>query len=279
MILMNGQELKKKKLQQLKEKVQKLDTIPGLCVINVNTNLESEIYTRNKKALATSLGYHFENSILCGDINEELLIQTIKNFNNDDRIDGIIIDMPLPEHLDIKKVLNSIDSSKDIDGVTYNNIGKLVSKEPCLIPSTPKAIIDLLDYYNIPLRGENVVIIGRSLIVGKPIAHILINRDATITLCHSKTLNLEYYTRNADIIIVAVGKKDFLKSNMISSGAVVIDVGINSINDKIYGDVDFNDVSKKVGYITPVPGGIGPLTVYELMENTYNAHVLRLGKK
>lgn len=276
---MNGKELRKKKLEELREKVLRLETKPGLGVIQVNPSLESEVYTRNKKKISEGLGYYYKNSILLGNVTENDLINTIESYNSNDKIDGIIVDMPLPIDFDKTRVLNTIDSSKDIDGVTFQNIGKLLNGQSEFIPSTSKAIIDLIDYYSIPLKGENVVVIGRSMIVGKPIQCILTNRDATVTLCHSKTLNLEYYTRNADIIVVAVGQKHFLKADMVSDGVVIVDVGINSVDNKIYGDVDFLEVFKKASHITPVPGGVGPMTVYELMENTYNAHVLRLGKR
>jgi len=251
MILMNGLELRKKKLQELKEKLTKLETKPGLAVIQVTKDEASIIYTKNKEKLAKSLGYNFKHIILPMNINENDLINQINLLNNDNNIDGIIIDMPLPKYIDKNKVINSIDPKKDIDGVTYENIGRIIHKNYNLIPSTPKAIKDLLDYYKIPLKGENVVVIGRSLIVGKPIANILTNEDATVTLCHSKTKNIEYYTKNADIIIVAVGKKHFLTKEMVSYGSVVIDVGINSENNKIYGDVDFEPVSLIASYITP----------------------------
>lgn len=279
MILMSGKVLREKKLKELKEKVQRLSSKPGIGIIQINPSVESDIYTKSKINLANSLGYNYKKVVMLGDVTETELIKQINIFNSNDEIDGIIVDMPLPKYMDKAKVLNSIDSSKDIDGVNYQNLGKLVSGQYRFIPSTPKSIIDLLDYYSIPFIGENVVVIGRSLIVGKPIANIFTNRDATVTLCHSKTTDLKYYTNNADIVVVAVGKKHFLTADMVSSGVVVVDVGINSENGKIYGDVDFLEVSKKAGYITPVPGGVGPLTVCELMENTYSSHVLRLEKK
>lgn len=279
MILMSGTELKKRALEELKNKVQKLQTTPGLAVVQVNPNKASEVYTRNKEKLACDLNYYFRKLIFPRTIREQELIDAVNNLNANDRIDGIIVDMPLPLHINPVNVLNSISPTKDIDGVTYENAGRILSGDYNLIPSTPKSIIDLLKYYQIDTKGRQVVVIGRSLIVGKPIASILTNMDATVTLCHSKTENLEYYTRNADIIVVAVGHKHFLKREMVKEGAVVIDVGINSEDGKIYGDVDFDNVAPITSHITPVPGGVGPLTVYELMENTYNAHILKMEKR
>lgn len=279
MILMNGTELKKIKLEELKQKLQKLETNPGLAVVQVNPNKASEVYTRNKEKLASELNFYFRRLIFPRTIREEELIDTIQGLNSDDKIDGIIVDMPLPLHIDSVNIANSISPSKDIDGVTYENAGKVLNGNYGLIPSTPKSIIDLINYYQIDTKGKQVVVIGRSLIVGKPIASILTNMDATITLCHSKTEHIEYYTKNADIIVVAVGKKHFLTRDMVKEGVTVIDVGINSENGVIYGDVDFEQVAPISSYITPVPGGVGPLTVYELMENTYKAHIRKLEKR
>lgn len=279
MILMKGNELKKIKLRELKNKLELLNTRPGLAVIQVDPNEASMVYTKSKEKLARDLNYTFKHIVLSNNLEENTLINVINTLNRDNDIDGIIVDMPLPKYMNKVRVVNSINPNKDVDGLTIMNAGKILSGNYGLIPSTPKSIVDLLKYYNVPVEGKNVVVIGRSLVVGKPIASILTNMNATVTLCHSKTLNLEWYTRNADIIVVAVGKKDFLRGYMVSDGVTIIDVGINSVDDKIYGDVNFLEVSKKASYITPVPGGVGPLTVYELMENVYNAHILKLNKR
>lgn len=279
MILMSGTELKKRKLEELKRNVEKLTTPPGLAVVQVSPNKASKVYTKNKEKLATDLRFYFRNLIFPRTVSEKELIKAVESLNEDDRIDGIIVDMPLPVHIDPVNIMNSINPLKDIDGVTYENDGKILSGNYGLIPSTPKSIIDLLNYYQINIEGKHVVVIGRSLIVGKPVASILTNMNATVTLCHSKTENIEYYTRNADIIVVAVGIKHFLTRDMVKEGTVIIDVGINSENGKIYGDVDFDNVAPITSHITPVPGGVGPLTVYELMENTYNAHILKMEKR
>ena len=183
--------------------------------------------------------------------------------------------MPIPQTLNPNTILNAIDPLKDVDGLTNINAGKLVQNIPGLVPCTAKGIIDLLDYYQIPLEGSNVVVIGRSLLVGKPVSYLLTNRNASVTLLHSKSQDIKSFTKNADIVIVAIGHPHFLKEDMVKDNAVVIDVGINRINGKLVGDVDFDKVKDKCRYITPVPGGVGPMTVYELMNNVYLARKLQ----
>ena len=184
--------------------------------------------------------------------------------------------MPIPNHLNAKKIQNAILPSKDVDGLTDINMGRLSHNVDSLVPCTPMGIIDLLKYYNIDISGKNVVIVGRSDLVGKPLASLMINHDATVTLCHSKTENLSFYTKNADILVAAIGKANFIKKEDVKDGAVVVDVGINRLEDgKLHGDVFFDDVKDKVSYITPVPGGVGQMTVAELGYNTYKAHFIR----
>ena len=191
-------------------------------------------------------------------------------------VDGILMQLPIPKRFNVKKIQNAILPYKDVDGLTDVNMGRLFHNEDSLVPCTPMGIIDLLDYYNIDIEGKNVVIIGRSDLVGKPLASLMINRNATVTLCHSKTINLDFYTKNADILVVAIGKPNFIKRDSVKDGAVIIDVGINRMaNGMLCGDVDFDDVKDKVSYITPVPGGVGQMTVAELALNTYKAHILR----
>ena len=275
MVEMNGKDLRDKKLTELKEKIGTLDCQLGLAVIQVGQDEASKVYVKQKEKLALELGYKFIHKVFDENIEQEKLIRYIKKLNKDDSIDGILVQMPLPNHLDSSLIQNTIDSYKDVDGLTFINAGRLVQGMPSLVPCTPKGIIDLLDEYKIKLEGSQVVVIGRSVLVGKPMANLLTNRNASVTICHSKTKDIKLYTKNADIIIVAVGKQGFLKEDMVKDGAVVIDVGINRINGKLKGDVDYDNVSKVAGYITPVPGGVGPMTVYELMNNVYEAHVLR----
>ena len=275
MIELSGKEYRKKYLPILKDKVSKLDRKLGLVVIQVGNDEASNIYVDQKGKRALEVGYNFEHKNFNADVTNEEIMNYIKDKNNDDMVDGIIVQMPLPSHLDSSLIRNTIDPLKDVDGLTYYNGGHLLANEPALLPCTPKGIIALLDEYNIDLESKNVVVIGRSLLVGKPLANLFINRNATVTLCHSKTKNIEMYTRNADIVVVAIGKAHFLKEDMIKDGAIVVDVGISRIDGKLYGDVDYPNVSKKCSYITPVPGGVGPMTVYELMNNVYEAYKLR----
>ena len=275
MVEMNGKLLRDKKLTELKEKLGTLDCQLGLAVIQVGNDEASKVYVKQKEKLATELGYKFIHKVFEEDVDQTKLIRYIKKLNKDDSVDGILVQMPLPNHLDSSLIQNTIDSYKDVDGLTFINAGRLVQGMPSLVPCTPKGIIDLLDEHKIKLEGSQVVVIGRSVLVGKPMANLLTNRNASVTICHSKTKDISLYTKNADIVIVAVGKQGFLKEDMVKNGAVVIDVGINRINGKLKGDVDYDNVSKVAGYITPVPGGVGPMTVYELMSNVLVAHHLR----
>ena len=276
MVEMNGKALRDKKLTELKEKIGTLDCQLGLAVIHVGNNEASNVYVKQKGNLATELGYKFVHKVFDENVEQDKLLRYIKKLNKDDSIDGILVQMPLPDHLDSSLIQNTVDSYKDVDGLTFINAGRLVQGMPSLVPCTPKGIIDLLDEYKIKLEGSQVVVIGRSVLVGKPMANLLTNRNASVTICHSKTNDIKLYTKNADIVIVAVGKQGFLKEDMVKDGAVVIDVGINRINGKLKGDVDYDNVSKVAGYITPVPGGVGPMTVYEIMANVLVAHNLRL---
>lgn len=276
MVEMNGKVLRDKKLIELKEKVSELDCQLGLAVIQVGDDEASKVYVKQKEKLATEMEYKFIHKVFPEDVEQDKLIRYIKRLNKDESIDGILVQMPLPKHLDSSVIQNTIDSYKDVDGLTFINAGRLVQGMPSLVPCTPKGIIDLLDEHKIKLEGAQVVVIGRSVLVGKPMANLLTNRNASVTVCHSKTKDINLYTKNADIVIVAVGKAGYLKEDMISPGTVVIDVGINRKNGKLYGDVDYENVSKIASHITPVPGGVGPMTVYELMHNVLVAHNLRL---
>lgn len=276
MVEMNGKLLRDKKIAELKEKVSELPNQLGLAVIQVGNDEASNVYVKQKEKVANELGYKFIHKVFKEDIEQDKLIRYIKKLNKDDSIDGILVQMPLPKHLDSSLVQNTIDSYKDVDGLTFINAGRLVQGMPSLVPCTPKGIIDLLDEHKIKIEGAQVVVIGRSVLVGKPMANLLTNRNASVTICHSKTKDISLYTKNADIVIVAVGKAGYLKEEMITPGTVVIDVGISRVHGKLYGDVDYENVSKIASHITPVPGGVGPMTVYELMHNVLVAHNLRL---
>lgn len=274
-MIIDGKLVKKEKLLELKQQLELLNKKPCLCVIQVGHDEASNVYVKQKAKLCKELGYEFIHRTLPEDIDEVMLIQAIDLLNLDDEVDGIIVQMPLPPHLNPIKVLNAIDSAKDVDGLTYLNSGMLLQKADGFIPCTPKGVIDLLNYYNISIEGKQCLVIGRSILVGKPMAHLLLDRNGTVTVAHSKTPNLKELCQQADIIVTSVGKKWLITEDMVKEGAVVIDVGINRENGKLYGDVDFDRVSQKASYITPVPGGVGQMTVYELCENTHKAYVRR----
>lgn len=279
MKILDGKEVKLKILEDLKQKLLNLNEKLGLVVIQIGNDPASDVYVRQKKKMAEDLGYNFNHINLDENVNEDEILSIIDKLNNDNMVDGILVQMPIPSTLNVKRIQNAILPYKDVDGLTDINIGKLVHNEDSLVACTPMGIIDLLDYYNIDIEGKNVVIIGRSDLVGKPLASLMINRNATVTLCHSKTINLDFYTKNADILVVAIGKPNFIKRDSVKDGTVIIDVGINRMaNGMLCGDVDFDDVKDKVSYITPVPGGVGQMTVAELALNTYKAHMLRKSK-
>lgn len=274
-MLIDGKKIRNEKIQELKNSLKGINEKLGLAVVQVGEDAASSVYVKQKEKLALELGYKFIHEKLDEKINEDELIQIVNKLNNDDSIHGIIVQLPLPKHIDETKVINVINPLKDVDGLTFTNAGKLINGKDTLIPCTPKGIIDLLKAYKIDIEGKNVVVIGRSILVGKPIATLLTNNNATVTICHSKTKDISLYTKKADIIVVAVGKAKFLTNEMVKKNSIVIDVGINRINGKLYGDADFEDLELKCKYITPVPGGVGPMTVYELCQNVYEAYLLQ----
>lgn len=276
MKLLDGKIVKKTVLAELKEKVSKEKRPLGLVVIQVGEDPASVVYVRQKAKMAEKVGFNFNHIKLDSSVSEEELLNKIDEFNNDDNVDGILVQMPIPKHLNPKIIQNAISPLKDVDGLTDINMGKLMHNEEALVPCTPLGIMDLLKHYGIEVAGKRVVVVGRSDLVGKPMLALMINADATVTLCHSKTKDMSKITKKADILIVAVGKANFIKAEDIRNGCVVIDVGINRMSDgSLCGDVDFNSVKDKVSYITPVPGGVGQMTVAELGMNTYKAYLLR----
>ncbi len=276
MELLDGKIVKKEILDQVKKLVNDINRPLGLTVIQVGDDEASKVYVRQKEKMANELGFNFNHIKFDADIKQEKLLKVIDKLNKDDTVDGVLVQMPIPEHLDSKIVQNRISPLKDVDGLTDVNAGCLVHNKDSLVPCTPQGIIDLLKYYNISLEGRNVTIVGRSDLVGKPLANLMINNNATVCLCHSKTIDLKKYTANADILVVAVGKANFIKEDDVKEGAVIVDVGINRQDDgKLCGDVYFDGVKDKVSFITPVPGGVGQMTVAELAKNTYKAYVLR----
>ena len=255
--------------------------IPGLCVILVGDDPASQIYVKTKTKKLQSLGLRSKNIYLDIDVSQNELIQIINGLNQDSNYHGILVQMPLPGHIDSQEIINSIDSTKDVDGFHPENVGWLSIGKPRFIPCTPKGIMKIFKHYNIELSGKDIVVIGRSNIVGRPMSILVSSNgewsNGTCTICHSRTKNLEQYTRNADVVISAIGKPNYLKADMIKKGSIIIDVGINRVeaeNDKGYkiiGDVDYNSVIDKVSFITPVPGGVGPMTIAMLVENTIEA--------
>lgn len=274
--LLDGKVVKTMALEGLKKLVNEIERPLGLTVIQVGDNASSNIYIKQKRKMAEFLEFNFNHIKLEDDVTLEEILKIIDELNNDEEVDGILVQMPVSEHLDSKVIQNAINPLKDVDGLTDINMGKLVHKKECLVPCTALGIMELLNYYNIPVISKNVVVVGRSDLVGRPVAELLINASATVTLCHSKTKDLASITREADILIVAVGKSRLITKDMVKDGAVVIDVGINKLEDgSLCGDVDFENVKDKCSYITPVPGGVGQMTVLELGFNTYKAYLLR----
>jgi len=242
--------------------------IPALHIILVGENPASKIYVKVKEKYCKEVGISFELEELDETVKEAELIGKIHAINLDKKITGIIVQLPLPEHINKNNVLEAVDPKKDVDALTPYNLGKLVSGEQELSAATAKGIVRLLEKSGVAVDGKHVVIINRSLNVGKPLLQLLLNRNATVTVCHSKTKNLKRFTKNADLIVCAVGKPDFLKTDMVKNGSIVIDVGLTYIDGKGVGDVDFNSVKEKASMITPVPGGVGPMTVAMVLENT-----------
>lgn len=271
---MNGKELAQKIRLELKEKVSLINSQLKLVVIQVGNEESSNIYIKNKEKACQEAGIFFE-LIKLEDTSEEYLLSLINKLNNDDKVTSILIQMPIPKHINYNNIVNSILPNKDVDGLSNTNMIKLINNEKGIIPCTPKGIIRILDEYNVDLEGTNVVVIGRSHLVGRPLSNLLINRNATVTLCHSKTKDLKKITKNADIVISAVGSKHLINKEYIKENAVLIDVGINSIDGKLYGDIDYNDCLNKTNRITPVPGGVGPMTIAMLIENVIECYEIK----
>ena len=245
-----------------------------LSVIIVGNDPASEIYVNNKAKGCAEVGILSETVKMDENTTQEELEKAILDRVNDDGVTGILVQLPLPKHLDSTAALKLIPPEKDVDGFSDGNVGKLtLFKDDALFSCTPFGMIKLLEHYNIPLAGKHAVVVGRSNIVGKPMSLMLLNKDCTVTTCHSRTPNLADFTKNADILVCAVGKKHLITEDMVKDGAVVLDAGINRVDGKIYGDVDFEGVSKKASYITPVPGGVGPMTITMLLYNTYLAGI------
>ena len=300
-MILDGKQIAQTIRAELREEVQALKAqglrVPKLAVVIVGHNPASETYVANKIKACAEVGIEAERVALEADITEQELLAQVNRLNQDASVDGFIVQLPLPDHITETTILSAIDYRKDVDGLTPENVGRTVQGLPSLVSATPRGIRELLARYNIQTEGKHVVVIGRSNIVGKPIAMLLMQRpylslpgmsaaslgDATVTVCHSKTRDLKSICLTADIIIVAAGSPKLLKADMVQEGTVVIDVGINRIDDpaaprgyRLVGDVDFENVAPKAAYITPVPGGVGPMTIVSLLQNTLQAYELRI---
>lgn len=275
MILIEGNKLKEKIIRDLKEKTKSLPRPIKIAIIQVGNNESSTIYINQKKKLEQEINILINHIKLQGETKEQEIIKKINALNKDKEIDGIMVQLPLPKHLNQKIIVNAIDENKDIDGLTDSNIIKLYNNNYTLAPCTPIGILKLLELYKIDIKEKNIVILGRSDIVGKPLSLLLTNSNATVTLCHSKTKDVKKITNKADILISAIGKPKLITKDYIKKDAIIIDVGINKDeNGKLCGDVDFEDVKDKVSYITPVPKGVGPATIAMFLENSYKAYLL-----
>ena len=270
-MILDGKKTSEKILKKLAEKVKTLDKKPKLAVILAGNDPASEIYVKNKEKAANKIGVESVVIKFLDNVDEELIVSKIQELNNDETVTGILVQLPLPAHIDKNRIIDTISPQKDIDCFTSENVGKFMQgRKPYFYPVTPQGIMMLLDEYNIDVKGKHAVVIGRSNIVGKPMAQMLLNRDATVTVCHSKTKNLDDIIKTADILISAVGKK-VVRCKMVKCESVVIDVGISRDNNgNIVGDVDFDNLVNVVRYISPVPGGVGPMTIASLMVNLLN---------
>lgn len=275
MEIIDGKKLAKQIRENLKiecEELKEKGINPKLAVIMVGDDKASKIYVKNKSKACNEIGIQYEEYLLDKNINQNELIELIEKLNNDKTVHGILLQSPVPDGLDINEAFRKISPEKDVDGFNPTNVGKLALNQDTFVSCTPYGIMRMFEAYNIDLEGKKVVIIGRSNIVGKPLMQCCLNKNATVTICHSKTKNVKEHVKDADVVISAIGKPEYVTADMVKDGAIVIDVGINRTeNGKIVGDVDFENVSKKASYITPVPGGVGPMTIAMLMNNVIKA--------
>lgn len=278
MEILDGKKIKDEILDELRNEVNNMQEKPTLVVVQVGNNEASNVYIKQKAKMARYVGYQFHHIKLDDTITEEKLLYEIDKLNKDKSVHGILVQMPLPSQINTYKVQNAVLPEKDVDGLSDINTGKLFHGKDALYSCTPFGVMELLKRYNINVVGKNVVVVGRSNLVGKPMATMLINEGATVTICNSKTNDLPKYTFNADILIVAVGKPKLITADMVKDGAVVIDVGINRLENRLCGDVDYENVLPKCSYITPVPGGVGQMTVAMLGKNVLKAYKIQKEK-
>jgi methylenetetrahydrofolate dehydrogenase (NADP+)/methenyltetrahydrofolate cyclohydrolase len=277
-VILDGKAVAESIYKKILLEVSLLSFVPRIVFIRVGEDPASQSYVRSKEKRCLELGLRGETIVLSEGISQDELIEKILNLNRDKDVNGILVQLPLPKHLDKAKILQSIDPLKDVDGLHPENAGLLLQGKPRFVPCTPAGIIEMLNFYRIPIQGKRVVVMGRSEIVGRPMAQLLLNHDATVTVCHSKTENLMEELKRAQILIAAIGKARFVKAEMVSAGVTVVDVGINRVDGKILGDVDFEGVKEKSFAISPVPGGVGPMTIAMLMKNLVTAATLQSKK-
>lgn len=259
----------------IKDRIEKENIKPCLAVIQIGDNKASSIYIKNKKKSCEEVGIAFKHIHFDDNISSDIVVEEIKKLNDDRLVNGILVQLPLPLGFDEGKIINAISPLKDVDGLTYQNVGNLVLENECLVPCTPSGVMELLKIYGVELSGKNVCLVGRSNLVGKPLIQLLLNEDATVSVCHSKSVDIKKYTKLADVLIVAAGHPNLITKEMVKDDVVVIDVGINKEGNVLCGDVDFPSVSKKARLITPVPGGVGPMTVASLLKNVVKAYKIQ----
>ena len=283
MTIIDGKALSEKVLKEIEkehsELEKKVGRKAGLAVIIVGENPASQIYVRNKIRACERVGFHSETIRLDENITEENLLLEIEKLNNNSNIDGILVQLPIPKHIDGLKIINAISAEKDVDGFHTTNIGKMmIGDETGFLPCTPAGVVHMFEEYNINLEGKDVLVIGQSNIVGKPMTLLLIKKRATVQVCNSKTKNLSEKLQKADVVVAAAGSPKLIKAIDVKEDVVVIDVGINRVDGKLCGDVDFEEVSKKASFITPVPGGVGPMTIAMLIKNTFKSYKQKIDK-
>jgi len=281
--IIDGKKVSSSILEKLTSQTEELNKqfgrAPGLATVLVGEDPASQVYVRNKNKRCKEIGFQSFEQNLPADIPESELLKLVENLNQNPEVDGILVQLPLPDHIRSELILEAILPEKDVDGFHPINVGGLASGKDVLCPCTPSGVIEMLDYYDISIEGKNAVILGRSNIVGKPQAFLLLRRNATVTICHSRTKNLAEVTSSADLLVAAIGKPNYVTADMVRDGAIVIDVGINRVDGKLTGDVDYNPVAEKASYITPVPGGVGPMTIAMLMSNTLKAFKARVNSE
>jgi len=272
MVILDGKALSNKIKEELKKEneiLKEQGLVPGLAVILVGEDPASQTYVNSKEKACQAIGIYSQKITLPKQTSQQELLETIEKLNNDEKIHGILVQLPLPKHIDSAKVIEAIRPDKDVDGFHEYNVGKLVTGNETFVPCTPLGVMKILEEYGINPTGLDACVVGRSNIVGKPMMNLLLNAGATVTITHSKTKDLKAHTLQADLLVVGIGKPNFITADMVKDGAIVIDVGINRLaNGKLTGDVDFEGVSKKASFITPVPGGVGPMTIAMLLQNT-----------